>query len=94
MAAIGGLLYSVIQLFLLVLFARVILDYARMFAPQWRPRGIVLALAEFIYAMTDPIMRFARRYIPPLRIGPVRLDLSCIVILVAAQFLGRLVLLL
>ncbi len=94
MAAIGGLLYSVIQLFLLVLFARVILDYARMFAPQWRPRGIVLALAEFIYAMTDPIMRFARRYIPPLRIGPVSLDLSFIVILVAAQFLGRLVLLL
>lgn len=94
MPAIGGLLYSVIQLFLIVLFARVILDYARMFAPQWRPRGIVLAIAEFIYAATDPLMRFARRYIPPLRLGPVSLDLSFIVILVAAQMLGRLVLLL
>lgn len=94
MASIGGLLNTVIQLFLLALFARVILDYARIFAPAWRPRGIILAIAEFVYAITDPIMKFARRYIPPLRLGPVSVDLSFIVILVGAQFLSRLVLLL
>jgi YggT family protein len=93
MPSIGGLLYSLIQLFLLTLFARVILDYARIFAPQWRPRGIILALAEFIFSITDPIMKFARRYIPPLRLGPVAVDLSFIVILVAAQILGKIVLL-
>jgi YggT family protein len=93
MPSIGGLLYSLIQLFLLTLFARVILDYARIFAPQWRPRGIILALAEFIFSTTDPIMKFARRYIPPLRLGPVAVDLSFIVILVAAQILGKIVLL-
>ena len=93
MPSIGGLLYALIQLFLLTLFARVILDYARIFAPQWRPRGIILALAEFIFSITDPIMKFARRYIPPLRLGPVAVDLSFIVILVAAQILGKIVLL-
>ena len=93
MPSIGGLLYSLIQLFLLTLFARVILDYARIFAPQWRPRGLILALAEFIFSITDPIMKFARRYIPPLRLGPVAVDLSFIVILVAAQILGKIVLL-
>ena len=93
MPSIGGLLYSLIQLFLLTLFARVILDYARIFAPQWRPRGIIVALAEFIFSITDPIMKFARRYIPPLRLGPVAVDLSFIVILVAAQILGKIVLL-
>ena len=92
MGAISGLLYSLIQLFVLLLFARVILDYARMFAPNWRPRGIVLVLAEFIYGVTDPVMRFARRFIPPLRLGPVAVDLSFVVILVAAQLLGRLIL--
>ena len=92
MPSIGGLLNSIIQLFLLALFARVILDYARIFAPPWRPRGIVLAFAEFIFSITDPVMKFARRYIPPLRLGPVAVDLSFIVILVAAQILGKIVL--
>ena len=92
MPAIGSLLYSIIQLFVLLLFARVILDDARMFAPQWRPRGIVLVLAEFVYGITDPVMRTVRRFIPPLRIGPVAVDLSFIVVLVAAQLIGRLVL--
>lgn len=94
MASIGGLLYSALQLYVLALFARVILDYARVFAPQWRPRGIILAFAEFIYAITDPLVKFARRFIPPLRLGPVAVDLSFIVILVGLQFLGRLLLLL
>lgn len=94
MSSIGGLLYSALQLYVLALFARVILDYARVFAPQWRPRGIVLAFAEFIYAITDPLVKFARRFIPPLRLGPVAVDLSFIVILVGLQFLGRLLLLL
>jgi YggT family protein len=94
MSSIGGLLYSALQLYVLALFARVILDYARVFAPQWRPRGIILAFAEFIYAITDPLVKFARRFIPPLRLGPVAVDLSFIVILVGLQFLGRLLLLL
>lgn len=94
MASIGGLLYSVLQLFVLALFIRVILDYARVFAPQWRPRGIILALAEFIYSITDPLVKLARRYIPPLRVGPIAVDLSFIVILVGLQLLGRVLLLL
>lgn len=69
---------------------RLILDYARIFAASWRPKGIVLAIAEFIYAVTDPIVNFVRRFVPPLRLGPVALDLSFIVIFFGAQLLSGL----
>jgi len=92
MHSIGVILNDVIQIFVLALFARLILDYARMFAPQWRPRGIILALSEFVYAVTDPAIRLVRRFVPPLRIGPVSLDLSFIVVFFGAQLIGRAVL--
>ena len=88
---IRSLVVWVLQIFLLALFARVIFDYIRMFTPQWRPRGIVLALAELVYGMTDPVMKFVRRFIPTLRIGPIALDISFILIFIGVQFLISLV---
>lgn len=93
MFSIGRILSGLIQIFLLMLFARLILDYVRLFARNWRPRGIVLALAEIIFAITDPPLKFVRRFVPPLRLGAVNLDLSFIVIFFAVQLLSRLVLL-
>ena len=89
MRSIGIILNDIIQIFVLALFARLILDYARMFAPQWRPKGIMLALSEFVYSVTDPAIRFVRRFVPPLRLGPVSIDLSFIVVFFAAQLIGR-----
>ncbi|MEI8065782.1 MAG: YggT family protein [Actinomycetes bacterium] len=88
---IGKILSAIIQIFLLCLFARLILDYIRMFARNWRPRGIVLAIADLVFSITDPPLRFVRRFVPPLRIGSVNLDLSFIVIFFAIQLLDRLV---
>lgn len=76
-----------LNLFLLALFARLILDYVRMFKPSWRPRGIILPLAEIIYILTDKPLSFVRRFVPPLRMGPVALDLSFILLFVATQIL-------
>jgi YggT family protein len=91
MSIIGAVLSTVIRLFTMALIGRLILDYVRIFASSWRPRGIILAIAEFIYAVTDPVINFVRKFVPPLRLGPVALDLSFIVIFVAAQLLGQLV---
>lgn len=82
---IGTLIAYVLQLFLFALLARLILDYVRMFARNWRPKGIALLLVEFIYSITDKPMRFVGRYIPPLRLGAVSLDLSFIVLFFAVQ---------
>lgn len=82
----------ILQLFLLALIGRLIFDYVRIFSPNWRPRGVILALAELIYTVTDKPLRFVRQFVPPLRLGPVALDLSFIVVFFVVQLLMRLVL--
>lgn len=91
MSLIVLLLRLVLRLFVLSLFGRLILDYARVFAPQWRPKGILLAIAEAVYAITDPVITFVRRFIPPLRLGPVAIDLSFILIFIVVQMLSNFV---
>ncbi|MEI6763325.1 MAG: YggT family protein [Actinomycetes bacterium] len=91
MSLIVLLLRLVLRLFVLSLFGRLILDYARVFAPQWRPKGILLAIAEVVYAITDPVITFVRRFIPPLRLGPVAIDLSFILIFIVVQMLSNFV---
>ena len=92
MAGIGAVIALLLNLFTLALVGRLILDYVRVFSPSWRPTGFILWLATTIYAVTDPAVNFVRRFVPSLRLGPVALDLSFIVIFVAIQILGRIVL--
>lgn len=82
MFSIGGLLADLLQLFLLTLFLRLILDYARMAAPAWRPRGVILIAADFVYAVTDKPLRFVRRFVKPLRIGGISIDLSMLILFI------------
>lgn len=91
MTSVGALLALIINLFTLALIGRLVLDYVRMFSPSWRPTGFMLWLATTIYSVTDPAVNFVRRFVPPLRLGPVALDLSFIVIFVAVQIIGRIV---
>ena len=49
--------------------------------------GVVLVLAEGIFTATDPPLKFLRRYIPPLRIGTVAMDLSYIVLFIVVLIL-------
>lgn len=87
MVHIGSFLVLILRVFLLALLGRLILDYVRLFSQSWRPKGIVLILAEAIYAITDKPTAFVRRFIPPLRIGSVSLDLSFLVLFFAVQLL-------
>jgi|UniRef100_UPI000112D367 YggT family protein len=84
---IANLLITLLDLFKYALFIRLIIDYARLFARNWRPNSFLIAFFEFIYALTDPPMKFVGRFVPPLRIGGVSLDLSFIVILIAISLL-------
>lgn len=84
---IGSLLAGILQLFLFALLGRLILDYIRMFARNWKPSGISLYLVEAVYAITDQPMRFVGRFIPPLRLGAVSLDMSFIVLFFGVQLL-------
>lgn len=85
MRAIAQVIYLVLWGFFALLIARLILDYVQMFARSWRPRGVLLLLAEVAYTTTDPPLRALRRVIPPLRLGGVALDLSFLVLIIAVQ---------
>ncbi len=87
MFRIGKILVLILQIFLFALLGRLILDYVRIFARNWRPSGISLYFVEAVYSITDKPMGFVRRFIPPLRIGAVSLDLSFIVLFFAIQLL-------
>ena len=65
----GWGLSVLINLYMMVLFARVILDWIQFFARGWRPAGILLVVANVLYALTDPPIRWIGRYVPPLRVG-------------------------
>ena len=80
---ISNILLTILDLFKYALFIRLIIDYVRIFARNWRPNSFLIAFFEMIYSITDPPMKFVGRFVPPLRLGGVSLDLSFIVLLIA-----------
>ncbi|MCB7137791.1 YggT family protein [Cellulosimicrobium marinum] len=83
MDLVTGILAFVLWLYLLLLIGRLVFDWVQVFARDWRPKGIVLVLAEVIYTATDPPLRLLRRVIPPLNLGQIRLDLGFVVLFLA-----------
>jgi len=69
----------------LVMIGRLVFDYVQIFARSWTPSGFLLLLVETIYSLTDPPLNFFRRFIPPLRIGSISLDLSFLVVIILIQ---------
>jgi YggT family protein len=84
-------LFWVLSVFLLLLIGRLILSWVQAFARDWRPRGVVLVLAEVVFTATDPPLRFLRRYIPTLRLGTVALDLSFMLLFLVVLVLWQVV---
>lgn len=76
MTFILSILSLVVFLFLLSLIIRLVFDWIQVFSRDFRPKGVVLVLAEGVYSVTDPPLRALRRVIPPLRLGSVQLDLA------------------
>lgn len=84
---IATVIYVGLTIFFVLMWARFILDLARMFARQWRPRGIGLVLAELVYAVTDPPIKLVRRVVPPLRVGGAALDFAWSIVMLACIIL-------
>ena len=76
MTVVVIVLTYVLVLYLLLLIGRLIIDWLQSYSRTWTPTGALARVAEVIYTLTDPPLRFLRRYIPPVRLGSVALDLS------------------
>ncbi len=77
----------VLTIYLVVLIGRMIFGWVQVFARDWRPTGFVLVLAEAIFTVTDLPLKFLRRFIPPLRLGMVAMDLSFMVLFIVVLIL-------
>jgi YggT family protein len=77
----------VLWIFLLVLFARMILSWIPVLVRDWQPRGPMLVVAEAIYSVTDPPLRALRRVLKPVRIGNMMLDLAFIGLAIGVSIL-------
>jgi YggT family protein len=84
---VADVLGLVVWIFLLILFVRLVFDWIQVFARDWRPKGVVLVLAEAVYTVTDPPLKALRRLIPPLSIGMVRIDVAFMVLVAACWVL-------
>ena len=94
MGGLGVILYTVLQLFIVALIARLVLDYVQMFARNWQPKGIALVFAEFVFTVTEKPLAFVLQFVPPLRVGSVSIDLAFILLFFGVQLLMRIVILL
>ena len=89
MQLVAGVLYLAVLLYLILLVARLVLEWIQSYAREYRPSGLVLVLFELVYTLTDPPVKALRRLIPPLRLGAVSLDLSLMILLLVGWILLR-----
>ena len=91
MAILKIVLDYVLWIYLLILIGRMIFTWVQTFSRSWTPTGVLLVIAETVFTLTDPPLRFLRRYIRPLRIGSVALDLSFMVLFFAVLIMVNVV---
>lgn len=81
----------IIDAYITVLFVRMILDWVSVLAPRWYPKGVVASLINVVYQLTEPPLRWLRRYIRPIPMGSIAMDVSFIVLYTALVALRILV---
>lgn len=79
-----AILYYAFLVYWLLLLGRLVVELVRSFARDWRPKGVAVIIIEAVFTATDPPIKLLRRLIPPLPLGPVRLDLSLMIVMIVA----------
>ena len=89
MALLWGVIGYALYVYILLILARLVVDWTRQFARAWRPAGAAAVGVELVYVATDPPIRLLRRLVPPLQLGTVSLDLSVIILLIVVVVLQQ-----
>ena len=80
MLTVGWVLFGILTVYQWILVIRAILSWVQVINPHWTPKGIMLLLAEAVYTLTDPPLKFLRKFIKPLRLGGIGLDMAFLVL--------------
>jgi YggT family protein len=86
MSFLALIAYWALQVFFFALIGRLILELLVSFRPGFRPKGIFLPVAEIVMTLTDPPLRFIRRFIKPVQIGSLSLDFGWTLLVLAVIF--------
>lgn len=73
-----------IQVYLYILFARVILSFIPLFKPDWTPPNFLRPVVDLVYGLTEPPLQLLRSVIPQPMGLP--LDLSFIVLYILIRY--------
>jgi YggT family protein len=87
MIIVGTIISWLLGVFLLILFARMILSWVPVLVRDWQPRGPMLVAAEIVYSITDPPLRLLRKVLRPVRVGNMMLDLAFIGLVIVIYIL-------
>ncbi|WP_369388677.1 YggT family protein [Streptomyces sp. CG1] len=87
MSVFVTVVHTALLVFLVVLLFRLVMDYVFQFARSWQPGKAMVVVLEATYTVTDPPLKLLRRFIPPLRLGGVALDLSFFVLMIIVYIL-------
>ena len=75
------------EAYLIVLLGRIVFEWIQMFTRSWRPQGPVLVLANLVYGLTDPPLRWLRQWVKPVQIGAISLDLAFLLLFFLVWFI-------
>jgi YggT family protein len=92
MSTLALIAYWALQIYFYALIGRLILDLFISFRPGFRPKGLLLPVSEIIFTVTDPPLKFLRRFIKPVSFGAISLDFAWTLLVLAVIVLRNLVL--
>jgi YggT family protein len=92
MSMLALIAYWALQLYFYSLIGRLILDLLISLRPGFRPKSLLLPVSEIIFTVTDPPLKFLRRFIKPVRFGSISLDFAWTLLVLVVILLRNLVL--
>lgn len=87
MSVVGTLLGVVLTLFVLLMIARMILDWVGVLGRTRQPW--VIRARALAHAGTEPVLAPVRRLLPPLRAGGIGIDLAFTIVFIVAIILRQ-----
>jgi YggT family protein len=84
----AGIICLLINLYLLIIFARIILSWVVQYSPP-TPGSAYAQIVNGLTAVTEPVLAPVRGVLPPVRLGGAGLDLSPIVVILVGTLLAR-----
>jgi YggT family protein len=92
MVLLASILAFALNVLIWAMWIRFAVELFRSANPNWRPKGVILVVAEVALTITDPLIKVARKIIPNIRMGALALDFAwtavMLLLLIAQNFVG------